>query len=136
MSCINYYLLKRILDITCGNVLITLLRLSQIIGPNMIMHRMTEWIRTVCVGVCLPTGACMYILTYCIVYTLFASLFTKQLISIFVLVFMLLSLSAFVRFLLKKLLACLKKLYIVLSAYTHCFVKVEKKTRATDIHSY
>jgi len=32
MSCINYYLLKRILDIiTCGNVLITLLCLSQII---------------------------------------------------------------------------------------------------------
>ena len=48
----------------------------------------------------------MFILTYCIVYTLFAGLFTK-LISIFVLIFMLLSLSAFVRFLLKKLLACL-----------------------------
>ena len=31
MSCINYYLLKRILDITCGNVLITLLCLSPII---------------------------------------------------------------------------------------------------------
>ena len=48
----------------------------------------------------------MFILTYCIVCTLFASLFT-WLISIFVLIFMLLSLSAFVRFLLKKLLACL-----------------------------
>ena len=42
--------------------------------------------------------------TYCIVYTLFAGLFTK-LVFIFVLIFMLLSLSAFVRFLLKKLLA-------------------------------
>ena len=53
----------------------------------------------------LPTGVCMYISTYCIVYTLFAGLFTK-LMSIFVLIFML-SLSAFVRFLFKKLLACL-----------------------------
>jgi len=31
MSCINYYLLKRILDIACGNVLITLLCLSPMI---------------------------------------------------------------------------------------------------------
>jgi len=50
----------------------------------------------------------MYSSTYCKVYTLFAGLglFTK-LMSIFVLIFILLSLSAFVRFLLKKLLACL-----------------------------
>jgi len=31
MSCTNYYLLKRILDITCGHVPITLLCLSLII---------------------------------------------------------------------------------------------------------
>ena len=62
----------------------------------------------------LPTGVCMFILTYCIVCTLFTGLFTCQiksvrLISIFVLIFMLLSLSAFVRFFIKEtacLLAC------------------------------
>jgi len=41
--------------------------------------------RGVCVGVSLPTGVCMFILTYCIVCTLFAGLFT-WLISIFVLI--------------------------------------------------
>ena len=49
---------------------------------------------------------------YCIVHTLSACSFTK-LISIFVLIFMLLSLSAFVRFLLKKLLACLLFCFVV-----------------------
>ena len=109
MSCINYYLLKRILDITCGNVLITLLCLSQIIiWSGRIFctecYLCSLYLLGVCVGVCLPTGVCMYISAYCIVYT-FAGLFTK-LISIFVPKFMLLSLSAFVRFVFKKT-ACL-----------------------------
>jgi len=86
MSSINYYLLKRILDITCGNVLITLLCLSQIIiwSGRIFCTECYLWIPSL-LGVCLPTGVCMYISTYCIVYTLFADLFTK-LISIFVLI--------------------------------------------------
>jgi len=34
------------------------------------------YLLSVCVGVSLPTGVCMFILTYCIVCTLFAGLFT------------------------------------------------------------
>ena len=39
MSCINYCLLKRILDITCGNVLITLPFTDNMIRKNF-LHRM------------------------------------------------------------------------------------------------
>ena len=104
---------KKDLDITCGNVLITFLCLSPIIiwSGRIFCTECYLWIPTRCmckncVCVSLPTGVCMYIATYCIVYTLFVGSFTK-LISIFVLILMLLSLSAFVRFLIKKLLACL-----------------------------
>lgn len=112
MSCTNYYLLKRILDIACGHVPITLLCLSLIIiwSGRIFCIESYLWIPTRCMCRCISTYwclyVCMFILTYCIVCTLFAGLFT-WLISIFVLIFMLLSLSAFVRFLLKKLLACL-----------------------------
>jgi len=113
MSCINYYLLKRILDIACGHVLIliTLLCLSLIIiwSGRIFSIESYLWIPTRCMCRCISTYwwlyVFMFILTYCIVCTLFAGLFT-WLISIFVLIFMLLSLSAFVRFLLNKLLAC------------------------------
>jgi len=111
MCCTNYYLLKRIMDIACGHVPITLLCLSLIIiWPGRIFCiKSYLWIPTRCMCRCFSTYwclyVCMFILTYCIVCTLFAGFFT-WLISIFVLIFMLLSLSAFVRFLLKKLLAC------------------------------
>jgi len=63
------------------------------------------WIPTRCM--CISTYWCLYVY-FDVLHSLHivSGLFTK-LISIFVLTFMLLSLSAFVRFLLKKLLACL-----------------------------
>ena len=64
------------LDITCGNVLITLLCLSQIIIMirKNFLHRMLFMdTYQVYVQVYVYTGVCMYISTqaYCIVYTLF-----------------------------------------------------------------
>ena len=73
----------------------------------------------------------MFILTYCIVCTLFTGLFTCQiksvrLISIFVLIFMLLSLSAFVRFFIKET-ACL--LAYNLQEYSSLFKAECRKNR-------
>ena len=99
------YLLKRILDITCGNVLITLLCLSPIIIWSGKIFCTECYLR-------IPTRCMFYLLVYVCIFRriaqftrCIAGLFTK-LMSIFVLIFML-SLSAFVRFLFKKLLACL-----------------------------
>jgi len=63
MSCINYYLLKRILDITCGNVLITLLCLSQIIiwSGRIFCTECYLWIHTRCMCSCISTYWCMYV---------------------------------------------------------------------------
>jgi len=72
---------------------------------------------------CISNYWCMYVYFDVLhIYTLFAGLFTK-LMSIFVLIFMLLSLSAFVRLLLKKLLACLLTIGDVMSfqgCILHC----------------
>jgi len=111
MSCTNYYLLKRILDIACGHVPITLLCLSLIIiwSGRIFCIESYLLIPTRCMSRCFSTYwclyVCMFILTYCIFCTLFAGLFT-WLVSIFVLKFMLLSLSAFVRLFIKET-ACL-----------------------------
>ena len=87
MSCTNYYLLKRIPDIACGHVPITLLCLSLIIiwsGRTFCIESYL-WIPTRCMCRCISTywclNVCMFNLTYCIVCTLFAGLFTS-LISI------------------------------------------------------
>jgi len=69
MSCTNYYLLKRIMDIACGHVPITLLCLSLIIiwSGRIFCIESYLWILGVCVGVSLPTGVCMFVcLFWCI----------------------------------------------------------------------
>ena len=128
MSCINYYLLKRILDITCGNVLITLLCLSPIIiwSGRIFCTECYLRIPTRCMCRCM-----FYILVYACIFRRIAQ-FTRciaglltKLMFVFVLIFMLLSLSAFVRLLLKKLLACLLNFHRYIRRMTTGWVKIK-----------
>ena len=63
MSCTNYYLLKRILDIACGHVPITLLCLSLIIiwSERVFCIESYLWIPTRCMCRCISTYWCLYV---------------------------------------------------------------------------
>jgi len=63
MSCINYDLLKRILDIACGHVPIILLCLSPIIiwSGRIFCTECYLWIPTRCMCRCISTYWCMYV---------------------------------------------------------------------------
>jgi len=63
MSCTNYYLLKRILDIACGHVPIILLCLSLIIiwSGRIFCIESYLWIPTRCMCRCISTYWCLYV---------------------------------------------------------------------------